>query len=141
MDKVEEISLVSQGKTMEQSFSNLASNLFSYISNPDEIKPKLTKTIIIREKNLKSLLYQYLKKVYDLALTETILLHKVNNLTIETINKDYLLTAVIAGEKLTPEHKIKNKLKMLTDRNISIKEDKEGCTLQINIIINKDEKI
>ena len=140
MDKVEEIPLTAKGKTMEQAFSNIAINLFSKIVNLELVQSNLTKTILIREKNLKALLYQYLKKIYDLALTETILVSKVHNVKIESINEDYLLTAVDAGEKLKPEHKLNNTIKMLTDRNIVIKEDKDGCNLQINIIVeNKDE--
>ena len=53
MDKVEEITLTARGKNMEQAFSNLVINLFTNIVNLELIEPKLTKTILIREKNLK----------------------------------------------------------------------------------------
>src|SRR3989344_8008634 len=141
MDKVEEITLTARGKNMEQAFSNIVINLFSNIVNLELIEPKLTKTILIREKNLKKLLYQYIKKVYDLALTEAILINKVHNVKIENVNDDYLLTAVVEGEKLKQEHKLNNTIKMLTDRNIIIKEDKEGCNLQINIIVEKKDEV
>jgi len=141
MDKVEEITLTARGKNMEQAFSNIVINLFSNIVNLELIEPKLTKTILIREKNLKKLLYQYIKKVYDLALTEAILINKVHNVKIENVNDDYLLTAVVEGEKLKQEHKLNNTIKMITDRNIIIKEDKEGCNLQINIIVEKKDEV
>ena len=141
MDKVEEIPLTARGKNMEQAFSNIVINLFSNIVNLELIEPKLTKTILIREKNLKKLLYQYIKKVYDLALTEAILINKVHNVKIENVNDDYLLTAVVEGEKLKQEHKLNNTIKMITDRNIIIKEDKEGCNLQINIIVEKKDEV
>ena len=140
MDKVHETALIGNGKTTELAFGDITINLFSKIVDINTVKPLMVKTIMLREKNMKGLLYHYLKKVYDLALSEAILIHKVHNVKIENINNDYLLTAVIAGEKLNPEHKIHNKLKMITERNIAIKEDVKGCHIQINIV-EEDEKL
>lgn len=141
MDNVEEITLTSSGKNTEQAFVNIASNLSLRIINPDLIQPKLKKTIFIREKNLKYLLYKYLKSVYSLATTNLILLNKISTIKIENVNTDYLLTAVVQGDKLSNEYKIQNTIKMITDRNITVKEDMEGCHLSINIIVEKDEKV
>ena len=141
MDKVEEIILTSSGKNTEQAFMNIALNLSLKIINPDLIQPKLKKTIFIREKNIKSLLYKYLKSIYSLATTNLILLNKISTIKIENINTDYLLTAVLEGDKLSNEYKIKNTIKQITDRNISVKEDKEGCHITINIVVEKDEKV
>src|SRR3989344_8327246 len=111
--KVEEISLISTGKNTEKAFSEMTLKLSSKIIDPEKVEPNLTKTLLIRQPNLKALLYNYLKGIYNLITNEAILIHKVPNIKIETLGKDYFLTAVIQGDKLNESHEIKNKIKLI----------------------------
>ncbi len=134
--KVEEITLTSQGKSLEQAFSNAALNMFSIVTDTTKVNPLMRKSMMLRSKELKTLLYLFLKKLYDLASNDLFLLHEVKDVVIEDINNEYLLTAVAYGDKLT-NHEIKDIVKQCTDRNISIKEDKDGCKVQINLVVER----
>ena len=134
--KVEEITLTGQGKSIEQAFSNTALNMFSIVTDPSKVSPAQRKSIMLRSKDLKNLLYLFLKKLYDLASNDLFLLNEVKDVVIEDINNEYLLTAVAYGDKLS-NHEIKDIVKQCTDRNISIKEDKDGCKIQINLVVER----
>ena len=139
MKKTEELTLSVQGRNIEDAFSNAVPDLLSLMIDVNTIQHSVTKTLMIRSKDLKSLLHLYLKKSYDYAMSEALLLSKVNNLAIESINDEYMLTANISGEKLNKSHKLNANIKQVKGRNILIKESKDGCNLQINVVVEKDE--
>ncbi|HLC86005.1 MAG TPA: archease [Candidatus Nanoarchaeia archaeon] len=141
MDNVEELVLVVHGKDLEDAFANLPDKFFSILLAEHEIKPQVTKSVMIRSNDIKSLLYKYTKKIHDFAINDALFLNKVNGIKIEILNNEYLLTANLIGEKVNRNHKIKNMIKHVTNRNIIIKEDRNGCTLQINIIIERKNEV
>ncbi len=136
-NKVEEITLISWGKSLEHAFSNAARDMFSIVVDTNNVKPLMKKSILLRSKELKSLFYLFMKKLFDTASNELFLLNEARDVTIETINNEYLLTAVAYGDKFSKEYPIKDIVKQCTDRNILIKEDKEGCKLQINLVVER----
>lgn len=139
MKKVEEIILTKEARTIEEAFSLIAEEMFAITIETEKLNEKLNKTIMIRSKDLKSLLYLYLKKLYDLANNELFILKKIKDLKIETISDVYLLTAVASGDKFNQDYKIKDIIKQITDRNLSVKEYKNSASVQINIIVERRE--
>ena len=137
--KVEEITITGTGKTLEQAFANTAISMFSIVVDTKTVEPKIRKSIMLRSKELKTLLHLFLKKLYDLASNELFLLNEIKDMSIETVNNDYLLNCVAFGDKLD-KHEIKDIVKQCTDRNISIKEDREGCKLQINLVVERRQE-
>jgi len=135
--KTEEITLIGTGKTIESAFSKAAMNMFEIVIDPKTVRNVSTKTMIFKAKTLKDALYIFIKKIYDLASNETFLLNEVKNINIDEMNNEYLINAVLVGEKLNTEHIIKDIVKQITDRNIIVKENKDGCIAQLNIIVER----
>ena len=135
--KVEEITLSINGNSLENAFSRIAVAMFDIVLETKEINPVITKTLIIKSGDLKNLLYQFLKKLFDLANTELFVLAKVRQLVIEQISGDYLLNAVLIGDRMNEKYKIRDIVKQVTERNISVKENMEGSFLQINIVVER----
>lgn len=138
--KVEEITLTAKALDMQRAFSKLAMDMFDLVVNITYIDLKLTKTIIIRSRDIKNLLFQFMKRLYELANNDLFVLATVKSLTIEQISNEYLLTAVLLGDKINPTYKVKDIVKQVTDRNIIIKEDREGTLAQINLVIERRNK-
>lgn len=135
--KVEEITLSARAPSLEASFSKIAISMFDIVLDTIDVEPNITKTLIIRAKDLKNLLYQYLKKLYDLANTDLFVLSTVKQMTIERVSDEYLLNTVIMGDKMNPKYEIKDVVKQVTERNINIKEDIEGTLTQINLVVER----
>ena len=135
--KVEEITLSSKSHDLESALSKIAISMFDIVVNTNEIELITTKIIIIRARDLKNLLYQFLKRLFDLASNELFVLSNIKKITIEQVSNEYLLNAIIIGDKIKPEYTIKDIVKQITDRNIAIKEDREGTLAQINIVVER----
>ncbi len=133
---IQKIVLEGKGSSIEYSFSDVAVKMFNIVIDTSSVNPNFTKTIIIRSSDLKNLLYQFLKKLFDLANLELFLLSSVKKLTIEEINNEYMLNAVIIGDQLK-DHNVKDVVKHIENKDIIIKEDQSGCTSQINIIVER----
>ncbi len=133
----EEITIIGIGKTIEEAFSKTAINMFNLVVDTNTVNKINTKTIIYRTKDLKNALYLLQKKIYDITSNEMFLLSEVKTINIEEMNNEYLVNVVLLGEKLNANHKIKDIVKQVTDRNILVKDTKDGCIAQINIIIER----
>ncbi len=136
MEKVNEIVLSSQGRNLEDAFSNLAERFYSLIVITTNINPVISKTILLREKNLKLLMYSFVKKLYELAYVDAFIVYKINRLSIERVSNDYFLKGIALGDNFK-NYKTIGTIKQVTDRNISIKEGNVGCNISINIIFSE----
>lgn len=135
--KVEEITLSAQAPSLEGVFSKAALSMFNIVIDTSEVDLVSTKTVIMRSRNLKNLFFQFLKRVFDLANNELFLLATVKQLTIEQVNNEYLLNAILIGDKMNGKYSVKDIVKQITDRNIAIKEDRQGVTASINIVVER----
>ena len=139
--KVKELIISAKAESLEKAFSNIANNLFEIMIDTSTLNNSTTKTIIIRDKDLKSLLYNYLRKLHNFASTESLVLGNVTNLSINLVNGEYMLTGNASGEAINRSHKIRSQVKQITDRNIIIKEDNGGCILQIGVVADVIDEI
>ena len=135
--KVEEISLEERAPSLEAVFSKMAVSMFNIVINTQDVDLAVTKTIIIRSRDLKNLLYQFLKRLFDLANNELFLLSTVKQITIEQVSHEYLLNAVLIGDKMDGKYEVKDIVKQVTDRNIMINEDKTGTYARINLVVER----
>ncbi len=135
--KVEEISLEERAPTLEAVFSKIAVSMFKIVINTEDIDLVTTKTIIIRSRDLKNLLFQFLKRLFDLANNELFLLSTVKQLTIDEVSHEYMLNAVVIGDKMNPKYEVKDIVKQVTERNIMIKEDMTGTYARINLVVER----
>lgn len=137
---VETITLSARSQDIPKSFSKLALDMFNIVVDVEDIDLVNTKTIIIRTRDIKNLLYQFMKRLFDLANNELFLLATVKSIVIEKVSNEYLLTAVILGDKMNQSYKVKDVVKQVTDRNIIVKEDKDGTLAQIDLIVKRRNK-
>ena len=135
--KVEEISLEERAPSLETVFSKMAVSMFNIVINSEDVDLAVTKTIIIRSRDLKNLLYQFLKRLFDLANNELFLLSTVKQITIEQVSHEYLLNAVIIGDKMNDKYEVKDIVKQVTERNIIVKESIDGASAQINLVVER----
>ncbi|MBS3168617.1 archease [Candidatus Woesearchaeota archaeon] len=135
--KIEEITLKANAESLEKTFSKMATELYNLVIEVEEIDLISTRTIILRSRDLKNLLYQFLKRLFDLANNDLFVLSSVKSLTIEQISEEYMLNSILIGDKMKPEYKVKDIIKQITDRNILIKEDLQGTHAQINLVIER----
>ena len=137
--RVEEVTLSAKTNTLESTFSKLALALYNIVVDQSEVNLNNTKTIILKSKSIEDLLYQFLKKFYDLTNNELFLLGAVKQVTIERILNEYLLTAVVVGDKMNEKYRLKDIVKQITNRGITIKEDRNGVSAQIIIVVDRRE--
>ena len=78
--------------------------------------------------------------MFDIANHELFLLSSVKKIIIEQINNEYMLNATVIGDKLK-DHKVKDVVKLITEKDIIIREDKNGCTSQISIVVGRLHEI
>jgi len=135
--KVEEITLSVDAEDMQKAFSKLAVNMFEIVVNTNDIDLAVTKTVIIRARDLKNLLFQFIKRLYDLANNELFILAVVKKISIEKVSNDYLLNAIIIGDKMKPVYTVKDIVKQVTERNIIVKESIDGASAQINLVVER----
>ena len=135
--KVEEITLSTKAPSIENVFSKSALAMFDIVIDTSEVELVTTKTVIIRSRDLKNLFYQFMKRVFDLANSELFLLATVKQLSIEQVGNEYLLNAILIGDKMNNNYNVKDIVKQVTDRNISIREDRQGAMAQINLVVER----
>ena len=87
------------GKDKKELFENSAEALFSVICKIKEVKPKIKKTINIKGKDLKDLLFNWLQELIGLVDTEEMFFSRFD--VKEISNND--LTADIYGEPISAE--------------------------------------
>lgn len=117
------------GKTLEEAFSNAAIAMFSIFSEPEKVKAKIKKTIEVRGKDKKALLYNFLEEFLFLLDSEGFLLHEINKIKI-TGDK---IKAEVVGEKINESHKLHGEVKAVTYNNMIIDEEKNMVQVVVDL--------
>lgn len=121
------------GKNLEEAFSNSALAMFSIVTNTENVEPTIEKGVSVRGKDLKQLLYNFLEEALFFLETDFFVLHKVKNLSITKMTKEYLLKAVFEGDKISDKYEIIEDIKAMTYSEMIIKEEKGVTMLQVVI--------
>ena len=134
-----EVKLEGSGKHLESSFSSIAVEFSNIIYKGPLNNEKLNKSIMFRSPDLKSLLYNLMSKLNELLLNDLFLISNVQDLSINMIHNDYMLSSVIIGSKIKG-NEINFSVKEIL-KNIYIKEDKDGCHIQVNLIVEEKNEV
>ena len=86
------------GRNLEECFANAAEAMTSIIVKPESVAAKIRKSVSITGSDLKSLLYSFLEQFLILLDTDSFVLHNVENISINSAGKKYLLSATLAGD-------------------------------------------
>ncbi len=138
MANYQEITLKSEAKDLEKAFSLIAIE-FSKVIYKGSLNTELNKSIMFRSKDLKSLLYNYLIKLNELLLNECFILSGVQDLSINIVHDDYMLSSVITGLKIKGND-INVSVKEVS-KDIMIKEDSTGCHISVKVIIEEKNEV
>lgn len=111
------------GKSIEECFANAAEATTSIMVNPEKVEEKLTKSVQVKGKDLKQLLSHFLEEVLFLIDIENFILHKVASIKINTVGKDYLLSATLSGDKIGEKYKLETGIKAVTYMDMEVTEN------------------
>ena len=117
------------GKTLEEAFINAAYAMKSILTE-DKIEPKIVKSITVQGRDLKQLLYNFLEEFLFLLDAEFFLLSEIENLKINNVGKEYMLSALLKGDK-NDKYSTDKHIKAATYNDMEIKQDKGQCMVQV----------
>lgn len=116
------------GKSLNEVFKNSALALKEAIADGKKIKPVREVNILIKGKDLESLLYNFLEELIYLLDAKNFLLGKVKNIKVN--EKKYKLTATLIGDKAS-NYIFSNLVKAVTYNNMLIKKKGKFFTAQV----------
>ncbi len=140
------------GKNLEEAFINVALATTTVMTDLDEIKLSNSKKIVIKSKNEKSLLYDFLEEILFLLDTEGFLVGEVKDLSIEKIdnrtsgnedktygsnNKDdgsdnkFRLICTLNGDFADKGYEVHTTIKAITYSEMEITQNDDGVIIQI----------
>jgi len=87
------------GDSQEKRFANAAKAMFDIMFEIDEAQPKIRKKLIIKGRDARSLLHNWLEELLLLLDSELFVLKDVTKIKINTVKDIWMLEAVILGQK------------------------------------------
>ena len=125
-----DVKFKAHGKNMEEAFAHAALAMFNVMIDNEIVKPVLRKSFSVRGKDLKALLYNFLEEFLYLLDSEHFLLSKVEKVKIDKMNDEYVLNALVMGDK-HEGYETSGDVKAITYNDMEIKEGPEGCYVQV----------
>jgi len=119
------------GKTLEDAFGNSALAMFTVLTDITVVGAVNTKQISVKGNDLKSLLYNFLEELLFLVDSEFFLLSEVVSVKISNMDKGYILNASVKGDTKDDKYETSGDIKAITYSEMFIKEDNNGCTVQV----------
>ncbi len=115
------------GKTIEEAFANAAVALFSIMTRPEKVKPRITKTVMARTDphDMNGLLYDFLSELIVLKDADHFLLHDVS----VTIT-DGTLIAQCRGDSLEG-YELGSDVKAMTYNDMLVEKKKAYWLIQV----------
>lgn len=111
------------GKNIEECFANAALAMTAIMTDPENVEPKITKSISAIGNDLKNLLYNFLEEFLFLIDSENFILNKVKDIKINPKGRKYLLNATVVGDRINDKYKIETGIKAVTYMDMEVKED------------------
>ena len=118
------------GSSLDDSFKNAAFAMLNLICNTDKVKAKREKRVIVKGKDLKALLYNWLEEFLFLLDSENFLTSNIRNLKICGKKKDYKLEATVLGDNVA-NYETFGEVKAVTYNSMFIKKEKDKVTVQV----------
>lgn len=117
------------GKNIEDAFINSAYAMLAVLTE-DRIIPRIVKSITVQGKDLKALLYNFLEEFLFLLDTDFFILAEIENLKINTVGKEYMLTALIKGDT-NEKYESLTHIKAVTYNEMEISQEKDKFIIQV----------
>ncbi|MBE6493658.1 MAG: archease [Methanosphaera stadtmanae] len=128
-----DIGITAYGETIEIAFINSALGTMNLITDINQIKPKISKSVEIKSEDIYGLLYDWITELLIL-LDSDFFIASQYDIKI-TKNKEYVLTGSITGDIYnTDNYNYKTEVKAITYHNMDIK--KIGNKYKLNFILD-----
>lgn len=88
------------GKDIEEQFGNAVLAMFSFMFKLDDVKPKIKKTIIVKGKDEKALLYNWLEEFLVLLDLDAFIPKKIEEIKISKTKGGFEIQGIILGDKV-----------------------------------------
>jgi SHS2 domain-containing protein len=118
------------GKTLDEAFGNAALALASLMWDWTKVGHKVRHFIHINGLDREQLLVKFLGEVVFLFDARRFLLGRVDGVRIRPLFEGFELSAVLAGETLSPQHELYGGVKAVTYNELKI-EECDGFTVQV----------
>ncbi len=111
------------GKNLEECFANAALAMTAIMTEPENVEPKIMKSINVTGSDLKSLLYNFLEEFIVLLDSENFILNKVKDIKINPKGRKYFFSATVVCDKVNNKYEIETGIKAVTYMDMEVKED------------------
>lgn len=126
----------SYGKTLKETFQNVAIGLGFLIVESDNVKPKIEKKIKVKSEDKKALVFDFLTKILYYQDAENLIFHKIKVVKLEQKSGKWILEAVAQGEKFDKErHAEGTHVKAITYHYMEIEESKGKYRIKVLVDI------
>lgn len=132
IDHTADVQVKSWGRTLEDAFNQTAYSLMVTIT-PDlkKIIPKVEKTLKIQAEDKESLLFDFLSEFLYIFDVDELVFSDINVISIRKINHNYLLKAILKGEKFDKKkHEIGIEVKAITYSFMKIEEKIDSVQIE-----------
>jgi len=123
LEHTADIGIKAYGNTLKEAFENAALGMFSLITNPENIKSRLSKEIFVEAEDRESLLVEWLNEIiYRFEVDYEV----YKRFEIIEWDEEYRLRAIVYGEELDlGRHEIKTQIKACSYHMLKI--EREDC--------------
>ncbi len=123
------------GSNLSRAFENAAKAMFNSMVKLEKISTEIKKTVEITSESLESLLFDWMSELLRLSDTNNLLFSKFKIQSLKQVNNNWILKAVIQGEKFNPKkHKSEVLIKAMTYNELKI--EKKGKKYKITIVMD-----
>lgn len=123
-----------EAKDLDDAFKTCVDAFYEIIIPGAEVKDKVTKTITIEAKRLRSLLFDFLNELVFVFDDEDLLLRNIESLQIDDDGEEYRLIAVLNGDKHY-HHDVVTEVKNMTYSDMHIEQNKDGVKITVVVDI------
>ncbi|MEK6823177.1 MAG: archease [Nanoarchaeota archaeon] len=101
MSHTSEAKFRAYGTTDEERFANAALAMFDIMFEVDKVQPKVMKKVLVKGRDLKSLLHNWLEELLLFLDSELFILQSVKKIKLSKLKEVYAVDATILGETAT----------------------------------------
>ncbi|MFB3925781.1 MAG: archease [Syntrophales bacterium] len=128
IDHTADMRIEVSGRSEKELFANAAAAIFDLLCDPEQVKVRMTRTLIVAGMDRVDLLINFLREVLYLFNGENLLIKKFS----VTILNGNSITAEARGEPFDPgRHAIKMEIKAVTYHQAEIKKTREGWRARV----------
>ncbi len=123
------------GKTLEEAFENAALAMYEVMTDTSKITPSVEIRVEVKGFDVYSLLYNWLEELLFYTDSEQLVFSKFHVEKIEKINEEYVLRAIVKGEKFdSSKHESRSQVKAVTYSLMEI--NKVNSNYEVKVVLD-----